>query len=393
MSELITFFIILGAGLFFSGVLSRVHVPWVVALITAGAVLGPHGTGTFIPTPTIEFIGQVGLVFLMFMAGLETKPSSFSEHRREIARIAALNGLIPLGVGVLIGVYFGYPLTTALLVGIIFVSSSIAVIIPSLTAKGIAESRVGKSIIAATVAEDIASLVMLSVLLQTISPETQIPLPLFYLLLYGVLVVMRWAIPKLRWVFIGEQSTKDTFERELRLIVATLIGTVIIFELLGLHAIIAGFFTGLVLSDSIRNKIIKEKINALSYGIFIPVFFVLVGAEINLGVFSEAKNALALTAAIVGGSIAAKGISGWVAGKMSGFTKDERALTGIATTPQLSTTLAVVFTGAALGLLDEKMVTAMIVLSITTTFLAPMAINLYKKNEELNEMKVEAHGI
>lgn len=384
MENFLPFFLVLFAGIFFSVLFRRLHLPWVVVLIVGGIIIGPHALGIFEPNPTIEFIGQIGLVFLMFMAGMETKLAAFREFRGGVFGLAFINSAIPFLAGIGIGFLFGYGWIIALLLGIIFVSSSIAVVIPSLEANNLLATRLGKSVVAATIIQDVASLVMLSILLQIINPTTALPLPLFYVLLFVSLVALRWALPKLRRFFSsGVRGTKDLFQRELRVIFAILIGTVIAFEVLGLHPIIAGFFAGLVLSGSIKSEILREKLHTISYGLFIPTFFIIIGAKTNLGIFLEANGAVLLVAVIVLGSLISKFVSGWIGGRIAGFTSPQSLLVGASTIPQLSTTLAVVFAAAALGLLDQELVAAMVVLSTVTTFLGPLLIQVFSRAKML----------
>jgi len=381
MENFLPFFLVLFAGIFFSMFFRRLHLPWVVVLILGGIIIGPHALGIFEPNPTIEFIGQIGLVFLMFMAGMETKLAIFREFKGGIFGLALINATIPFLVGIGIGFLFGYGWIIALLLGIIFVSSSIAVVIPSLEANNLLATRLGKSVVAITIIQDIASLVMLSILLQIINPVTVLPLPLFYILLFVSLVALRWILPKLQRFFSSAvQGTKDLFQQELRVIFAILIGTVISFEVLGLHPIIAGFFAGLVLSGSIKSEILKEKLHTISYGLFIPTFFIIIGTKTNLGIFLESNSAALLIAAVVLGSLLSKFVSGWIGGRIIGFTSSQSLLIGASTIPQLSTTLAVVFAAAALGLLSQELVAAMVILSTVTTFLGPLLMQVFVRH-------------
>jgi len=166
MTEIFPFFLILLAGVFFSTIFKRAHLPWVVSLIVAGIVAGPFGLKLIEINNTTEFIGQIGLVFLMFMAGLETKSSSFKGFEKSLIILAFINGSLPFVVGLGIGYYFGYSLISSLLLGIIFISSSIAVVIPSLEKNNLLHSRLGTSVIITSVMQDIASLILLSIILQ-----------------------------------------------------------------------------------------------------------------------------------------------------------------------------------------------------------------------------------
>lgn len=374
--EFLPLFLVLLASVLFSVAFRKFHLPWVLALIAAGIVIGPHGFEIAEVNPTMEFTGQIGLIFLMFMAGLETKLSSFREFKKGIAWLSILNALIPFGVGYGIGFLFGFGPLSALLLGIIFMSSSIAVIIPTLESTGVINTKLGRSIVSATILVDIASLVLLSVLLQSIDPTTVLPLPSFYVLLAIILVAFRYGLPKIRDLFPRKRDEKDLFESEVRIIVVLLIGVVVAFELLGLHPIIAGFFVGLVLSDSITSEILIEKLRTIGYGIFIPVFFVIVGMETDISIFMDGAGAIGLILAVITGSIVAKFASGWIGARISGFRNKDALTVGIATTPQLSTTLAVVFTAVELGLLESNLITAMVMLSIVSTLLAPIALRV-----------------
>lgn len=393
MDQFLPFFIILISGILFSAVFRRFHLPWAIALVTAGIILGPHGFKVIELNSTLEFMGQLGLIFLMFMAGLETKLSKFKEHKKDIIELSVINSLIPLFVGLFIGLIFGFSNISALLLGIIFISSSIAVVIPTLESNGLLHTKLGGSIVAATILEDVTSLILLSILLQVVNPTTILPLPLFYLLLFSSLFLMRWLLPKARSLLSpSKHGRKSIFQQDFRIILAILVGTVVIFELLGLHPIIAGFFAGLVLSDSIESKALTNKLHTISYGIFIPVFFVVIGANTDMSVFKDLSSGVLLIGVVVIGSVLAKFISGWAGGKLIGFNGRENVIIGAATVPQLSTTLAAVFAAVELGLLKEELVTAMVILSLVTTFISPFVIKMMRGGSKVklkSERKME----
>lgn len=375
MQLFLPFFLVLFAGVFFSTVFRRMHLPYVVALIVGGILIGPHVLGILELNETVTFIGDIGLVFLMFMAGLETRLGSLKNLKGKLLFLSFLNGYIPFALGIMIGFWFGYDTITTILIGTIFISSSIAVIVPSLEQNGLLNKPLGRSILSITIIQDVASLVLLSIVFQNINPTTPLPLPLFYLLLVVSLVIFRMAFPVLHRMTHNLYSSESAgYEKELHVIFVILIGTVVVFELLGLHAIIAGFFAGLVLSDSIQSNIIKNKLRTISYGLFIPVFFVVVGSETDMTVFLKAGQAWYLTIAIVIGSMLSKIVSGTLGAWVMGYTKNESRLFGFASVPQLSTTLAVAFIARSFDIFDDKLLTAVIMLSIVTTLFAPIMV-------------------
>jgi len=381
---LFSFFIILFAGVFFSALFARLHLPWVLALIVAGIIIGPNALGIFSPNETFEFLGEVGLIFLMFMAGLETRFSSFRKGDSSVYAIGFINGAIPFIVGVAVALFFGFGFTTALLLGIIFISSSIAVVIPSLDANKILHTRLGQAIVGSTMIQDITSLILLSILLQSsISPLTGLPLPVFYVLLIAVIVGLRWIIPKLEHFFAHISTADDkVFQHELHSVFVTLIGTVVVFELLGLHPIVGGFFAGLVLSDSITSSALVEKLRAISYGIFIPVFFIIIGTKTDITALVAGGDVLLLSISLILASVLSKLGSGWIAARLVGYNTSESMLIAATSIPQLSTTLAVAATGLALGILSQELTTALIMLSIVTTFISPILMRLLSTHHQ-----------
>ncbi len=377
MPELLTFFIILAAGLFFSELFNRLHLPWVVALLVAGIVIGPFGVDLFTPDRTMEFLAQVGLVFLMFMAGLEVRLSSLKKLGRGVFRISLLNGLVPFTIGVMITRWFDYDWPAALLVGAVFMASSIAVVIPSFEVNGMLKTRLGKSIVSATMFEDIVGLVILSVLLQATQPITTIPLPVFYLLLLAALIALRWILPRLREYFHDVTRRQEIFQRELRFTITMLIGIVVLFELLGLHPLVAGFFAGLVLSESLETAELKQKLHALSYGIFIPIFFIVVGAQTDIWALFNIQQVGLLAVLIVSGYIVSKLVTGFLGAWWAGFSWQDSALAGASTMPQLSTALAVAFTATSLGIIDQSLAVTLVLLTLVTTLIGPMIVTAF----------------
>lgn len=372
MPEFITFFVIIAAGLLFSEFFNRLHLPWVTALIVSGMIFGEYGFDLIHSNEIIDFFSETGLVFLMFMAGLEISFSTFKRVKKEVGVVSVINGLAPLVVALGIAAWFGLSADAGFLLVAALVSSSIAVVYPSLEGRTILRRKIGQTIIASTVVLDIVSVTLFSILIQQ-ATGTDIPLLVLYLFLAMALAMLRLAMPKLKSLL--NRRGKHKFEEELQLVISVLLGTVVLFGLLGVQPAEAGFFAGLVLSDSIKDQVTKAKLHAIAYGLFIPVFFVMVGASLDLGLLFSGWSVLALTIVILLGSVGAKFASGYTAGRLMKFTPMESSMLGVSTTPQLNVTLAIAATAFSYGLIGQDLLTAMIALSIGTTLLAPMAMN------------------
>jgi len=379
LSEYTGFLVVLASGLFFSELFKRLHVPYVVALIVAGIAIGPLGLGIVELTPPILFLGSIGAVFLMFMAGMEVRTGAVSKFRKKLVVLVLMNGAVPGLVGFVVTLIFGYEPITAVIIGTVFVSSSVAVIIPTLEAKSLISTDVGAVIIGATILEDLGSLFFLSMVLQTTDPTTFLPLPIFIGIVAVSVFVLKYFLPRIEeWFF--KNRDREKFEQEFQFVLITTIAVAVYFEFLGMHAIVAGFLVGLILSGTIKHHRIESKLHAISYGVFIPIFFLEIGIETDLTVFFSINDALYLTVAIVGGLIASKLLSGYVAGRLIGFPKYTSLLIGGASIPQLSTSLAVAFTASELGLLDARLQASIVILSMVTVLLAPFIIELLTRN-------------
>lgn len=125
---------------------------------------------------------------------------------------------------------------------------------------------------------------------------------------------------------------------------------------------------------------LRDKIRTISYGIFIPTFFIIIGAQTDITIFSGVEGSYVLVSVIVIGSIFSKFVSGIVGGKLAGFSLQHSLLFASSSIPQLSTTLAVVFTALSLGLIEEELGAAMVILSIVTTLISLALIALFGKN-------------
>ncbi len=379
MNEYVIFLIILASGLFFSEVFKRLHLPYVVALIAAGIFIGPLGLDIVELTPPMGFLGSLGAVFLMFMAGMEVRTDILAQNKKKLIIVALINGGIPALLGFAVTLFFGYDAFASMLIGTIFISSSIAVIIPSLEEKGLMETDIGTLIVGAVMIEDIGSLFILSLLLQTADPTSTLPLPAFIAVVVISIIVLKRILPRLETEFF-KKIARVGFEEKLQFVFVLLVAVAVYFELLGMHAIVAGFLVGLILSGTIRQEHIETKLHALSYGIFIPVFFLTVGVETDLTVFQKAGDALILTLAVTGGLIISKVLSGYLAGHLAGFKGKKNLLFGFASVPQLSTSLAVAFTALELGLLDSSLQVGIVFLSIVTVLIAPFIVGSLAKS-------------
>lgn len=386
MGSLFALFLVLMAGVLFQEVSRKAHLPWVVALMIGGFLIGPSGVGLIAePDSTIAFLGQIGLIFLMFMAGLETRLKDFWKAIKHSTWVIILTLITSVLAGMVIGYWFGFPNITALFIGVVFISSSVAVSVPYLEDSGLINAPIGRTVVASAVTLDVISLVFLAFVMDSAVPLSPVGFPSLVVSLLGIFLVLKFILPliKRRLQFLHE-ATVTEHERETQLVIAVLIGLVVLFEVIGLHPILAGFFAGIVLSDVVWTRKLMEKIRMLSYGLFIPVFFVMVGIQFNLSPIMESfktKESLLLIISFILIPIITRYLSSFWGARIEGFSRIQSKFIAASLTPQLSTTLAVALTGQELGILDAKLTSLLVVMSIATTVVGALISQVVKKEK------------
>jgi len=356
-------------------IFKRLKIPFVTSLIIIGAILGPHALNYIQTNEIINFFGFLGMTFLMLMAGLETDFAKLKELKYKIIILSTLNGLIPFSIGLFLTYSFGYSILTSTIIGIIFISSSIAIVIPILKETNLLKKDIGQIILSSVMLNDIVSLILLTFLLQTVNPISKLPLSSFFILLIISIGVLFYLMPRLTDFFLHKRFlTKTGYEKKLRFLIVLVIGFIAYFSALGVHPILGAFIIGLTLSEVVRHEHIFNKLHTLGYGLFVPVFFFIIGMQMDLKIIGNFDITEILMVSLIVGLILSKFFSGYIAAKIVKLTNKQASIYSISTIPQLTTTLAVTYAAASTGILDDLLVTSLILLSIITTIISPILL-------------------
>ena len=381
-NTLLILLLILTAGLIIPEFLRKFRLPFITLIILAGSILGPNGFNYVAQDNIIEFFGFLGMAFLMVLAGLEVNITRLAKSKYKIFVMAFLNGFIPFLVGVTITRLFNYSWTTSILVGIVFISSSVAVIIPSLQGKNLVKKNSAQLILSAILLADIISLIALGIIFQNVSKITDLPLIPYFLILILSIMALFYFIPKVSNYTLKKKLSQDEgHERRIRFVMIILIGILVYFSILGVHTILAAFLAGLALSGVVMNeksRSLYTKLHTLGYGLFVPVFFFVVGMEMDIGLIINLDVRNIIMVSLILGLIISKFISGYMAGRIVKLPKKDSLVFGSISITQLTTTLAVTYAASTLNILDSTLTTSIILLSIVTTFLGPILASRIK---------------
>lgn len=374
---------ILFIGLIIPELAKKFKLPYITVLLLLGAVLGPNALDYIQPNNIIDFFAFLGAAFLLLMAGMEAKLSQLKNLQKKIYVMAAANGIIPFGVGVAITRYFGYSWMSSLLVGIVFLSSSFAIIIPILKSAGLFRKQIGQTIASAVILEDILSLLLLAIVLQTVAPITEFPLLIYFAILIISVVLLKVVLPGFAKYMFRRWKDHDEEESQLRFVIVLLMAVLFYFSLLGVHPISAAFLVGILLADVLTSDELYNKLHILAYGLFVPVFFFVVGMKMDLTIFASIDFQEVIVFCLVAGLLLSKFLSGYFAARWDRFSKKNSLIFGVSSTTQLTTTLAVTYAASSLGLLDSTLVTGIVLISVITTVLSPILLNLLVQKKSI----------
>ena len=370
----------------------KINVVAVPLLIFAGMLIGPFGLDIIGKSEGIEFLGEIGFLYLVFLAGLEIKGRKI--EWREVSKLVIILVLISFFTGFFI-VYFyselwgiGYALATPLLIGTVFQSSSVGEIIPIVNSTTKLKEKIGNILIPGVILMDTLSLITLSIILKYYRSGGEL-MSIFLFLIFLVLFLYLGSkyIPKLgEWVF---NRYKASFEEmEIVFFLAVLFSMIAVSELIGLEPIVASFLTGLFLGKTIESRDIMRRLKSIGRGFLIPIFFIVVGMDTNVGIFIKGINYIFLALSILFGLMFSKILGGWIYSKMKNLNMK---LLGVVFFPQLGATLAATKVGQNYGLIDESLFSSVVIMAIITSLLTPFLVRKIWGGFE--KMKMKEHVV
>lgn len=374
------FLAILGVVLFFGLLLPQLlkplHLPFATSLILVGSILGPNGLDFVSPDESLVLFGFLGAMFQMLLAGSEARTLGAGPHRGEIAKLTLLNGVMPAAVGIAIARAFDYGWTSSLFVGIVFLSSSILFAFSMLESVGLHRTESGRLIKRVVILEDLGASVLAFLLFQTLQPHHRFPLPILAGLLLASVIILRMFLPEIVAFFFRRfEEQGGEHEARLRLIVALLLLVIFAFSTLDVHPVISAFLVGFALAEIPELIQLRDRLESLGYGLFIPVFLFVIGIETDLGVLWRFDPSNALAVAIVTGAVATKLIGGLAGAKWAGLDTRDATAVSICSTAKLAVPLSATYAARDLGILDQDLFSAIAITAVATSMLAPLVLS------------------
>ena len=373
--DFLILFLVVLAG---PAIMTRARIPGIIGLIVGGWAIGPHGLGLIgAGNVTVPALGELGLLYLMFVAGLELDLNVLRVYRRAAVVFGLATFVAPFVGGLIVGGILGFSTPASLLLGSLLASHTL-LLYPMIRDAGLGANPAIASAIGATVLTDSISLIVLAGVsgTQTGSGSTfaifaEIVGGLVVLIAFSLVVLPRVAI----WTF--RHAGSDRSSRFLFALIAFLAAASLA-SVFGIEGIVGAFFAGLALNRLVPNEgETMHRIDFFGAAVFVPIFLVSTGLLLDPSVMFTAET-LRFAALFLVACIGGKVLAAVLARYLLKVSRPEASLMFVLTTPQAAATLAATTVGFKLGLFSTEVVNAVLVLIlvsiVSATLLAPRYI-------------------
>ncbi len=371
MQELMDITIILGASLMATVISRRIGIPVVVGQILIGIILTPSMLGVIHGTHTLKFLAEIGVILLMFLAGLESDFGLLKKYLKPSLLIAIFSVLVPLLVYAGVTNYLGYHLPVAIFYGLVFSTTSVSITVEVLQEYGKLSSRAGAVILGAAVVDDILAVLVLSFFMssQASGGNLGLTIGLQVIFLIFLYLAFKWLVAFV-FRFVGKLSIYGQYTT-VSLLICFILS--LLADSVGMSAVIGAFFAGLSIGQKDMAEKIEASISQIAYVFFIPIFFVTIALPINFS--SLLENPLFLVVSLFL-AVLSKFIPSYLVSLRFKFSKQESLLIGSGMVSRGEMALIVAQIGLSSKLIGTTIYSELVIVIILSTLVAPFLIKM-----------------
>jgi len=368
----LVFSIMLFVILFAPMILSRLRIPGIIGFIVAGVILGPNGLNVLLRDSSIVLFGTVGLLYIMFLAGLEVDMGDFRKNRNKSIVFGSLTFTIPMTLGTIAGYYLlKFPLSSSILLASMFASHTL-ITYPIVNRLGVSKNRAVNVTVGGTIITDTAALLVLAVIAGSTVGEINSG---FWIRLGASMAVfifiVLWGFPKIgRWFF---KNINDGISQYIFVMTMVFAGAFLA-EAAGIEAIVGAFLAGLALNSLIpHSSPLMNRVEFVGNSLFIPFFLIGVGMLVDMRVLFNGTEAIVVAATMTIVAIIGKWTPARLTRKIFGYTPAEGGIIFGLSNSQAAATLAAVLVGYNLGILNENVLNGTILMILVTCLVSSFA--------------------
>ncbi len=351
-------------------ILRRFRIPGIIGLIVAGVAIGPHGFNFLKKSDAIDLFGTVGLLYIMFLAGLELDMNEFRKNRHRSIVFGLFTFSIPLGIGIPVCYYFlDFTATASILVASMFATHTL-VAYPIASRLGINKSEAVAIAVGGTIITDTAVLLILTLITGSVSGElnAQFWIRLVIATVVFISVVFLVFPPLTRWFFKNLEAEKTS---QYIFVLALVFLSAFLAKMAGVEPIVGAFMAGLALNRLVpHTSPLMNRIEFVGNALFIPFFLISVGMLVDLRVLLKGPQALIVAGTLSGVALVGKWLAAYFTQKIFSYTVPQRNIIFGLSSAHAAATLAVILVGFNIGLLNENVLNGTIILILITCLVA-----------------------
>ncbi len=379
----------------FGLITKKVRMPQVVGALVAGVILGPAVLNVLSETEFIQKLAELGVIVLMFTAGLETDINQLKKTGKASFIIAVLGVIIPLAGGFFIASIFnkGNDVNTILqnvFIGIILTATSVSITVETLKEMGKLNTRAGNAILGAAIIDDILGIIALTITTSLADPSINVIMVLAKIVMFFIFAGFAGYL--FHWAFI---KLDERYQRDLRrfVIIAFVFCLLLSFsaeEFFGVADITGAFIAGLVISDSNRSKYLNSRFETLSYMLLSPIFFASIGIKVQLTAMTKTIFIFAILLLLV--AILSKVFGCALGAKLCRYSNREAIQIGTGMISRGEVALIVANKGIAMGLMLPEFLAPVVIVVVVTTIVTPILLKVVFNNKSKSvDLNVKAN--
>ena len=364
----------------------KVQMPQVVGALLAGLILGPAGFGLLTETSFIHEVAEIGVIVLMFSAGMETDIKELKASGKASFIIALFGVLVPLAGGYAVAWFFNKPgaiesdvtspvFLQNIFIGVILTATSVSITVETLKELGALKSRSGNAILGAAIIDDVLGIIALTIVTSLADDSVKIGMVLIkivgFFVFSGVVGFVFYKMYK-KWV---DGAEKELHRHTIIAFVFCLLMAFIAEEVFGVADITGAFFAGVIISMTQEDQFIASKFDVIGYMFLSPIFFASIGLKVDgdavmsmgwtVAVFAVLLTVIAVVTKIIGCGLGAK---------VCGYKNYQCIRIGVGMISRGEVALIVANKGIEAGLMSSAVVAPVIIVVIVTTIVTPIVL-------------------
>ncbi len=346
----------------------RLGQPSVLGKLIAGIIIGPAVLNWIQPGPFIDDFAELGVLLLMFIAGLETDLDQLKRNWKASFAVAVGGIILPFIGGYGTSLALGLSSSQSLFVGLLLCATSVSISVQTLKEMDALHTREGTTILGAAVVDDVIVVLLLAVMMSVLGTSESGTLSIIFAkkaLFFLVILIVSWLVVPF---IMKKLSLLHVTEPVMSTALILLCFYAYFAEKMGVAGIIGAFAAGIAISQTAFKHEVEKKVEPIAYTLFVPVFFVSIGLHIRFeGLGSQIGFLLLLTAV----AIAAKLIGGALGARMTGFGTRSAVAIGAGMVSRGEVALIIAASGLEAKLLPDNYFTSVVLLVIVTTLVTP----------------------